>query len=159
MDKKASLQMMENAITVFFFIMLLALALIFGYSFYGKYQENKIFELRLEESANIAELLTSMPELACSQSGNFEKDCIDLDKIALLDQNKEYFFDYLGYSTISLHKLYPPGNAFTIYDNVPEGYNNVYSTVFPVQVYNATDELSDGGKNYFSYLQVKMYYD
>jgi len=149
--------MMENAITIFFFIMLLSLVMIFGYSFYGKYLENKTFELRLQESSRVAELVGSMPELACSQAGNFEKDCIDVHKITLL--NNDYFFDYFGYSTITLHKIYPEGDPIILYDNPLDDYNDAYSTVFPVQIYDAVDNLDNGGTDYFGYVQVRMYYD
>jgi len=141
--RKAQFKMFETIaiLVVFFFILIL------GLTFYASVEKKKIettsSEFKQLKEVEIAQLISYMPELECPTSLETE-NCIDLYKVLVIkdifSSKKSYYYDLLGYSTITVYDL---DKEYLIYDNPKQGsFSRMY---IPVSLYNATKKIKQFG--------------
>lgn len=109
------------AILVIFFILVL-----FGFLLYAQFQRGSLDEKKVtlagEKAVSISLQALLLPELRCSEGDNVPiKDCVDLYKLRISQQimagQYDYYFDILGFSSISVQQYYPSEETFVLYDH------------------------------------------
>lgn len=159
-NKKADIKTMESAITMFFIIVIIVMCIVIGYNFYSKYRLSKLDEIRQENTYKTALLISFMPELSCTRLNSFENNCVDIDKIPIIEGNKDYYTDLLGFSNITINVVFPDEREKTIkvYTTIPKKYTKIITSTIPVKIFNASDRYVEGDY-YFGYIMIKNYYN
>ena len=142
------MKMFESiAVLIIFFILL-----VFGFIFYSKVVKHRALvdleEKKQLESIEIAQRVSFLPELICTSGEEIENyGCIDWLKlkkaVEIMRANKEHYHDILGYTKITVKKIYPPGEELLLYNNT-FGENKMVS-IIPSLLYDATSEGSCSG--------------
>ena len=77
MNKKAQIKMLESIMVLIMFFFLVAI----GLKFYGNVQLQELQKTQSEferlDSVKIANILMTLPELACTTDNEFDGSCID----------------------------------------------------------------------------------
>jgi len=159
--KKAQIKMTENVAVLFVFFLLLAFGLIFYMGVMkstSQKDQEKDFTLK---AIRITQLITFLPEMQCSAENIVTDACFDIMKVesfsGLVKKNFLYYYDYFGFSNISVTEIYPNKRTWSIYENLPNDIENKNKLVTPVPIslYNAT---AGGSKGYsFGVLKVTVY--
>ncbi len=144
LNKKAQIRLIETvAILIVFFILLSA-----GIYFFFTYQRSSI----IQESETIIQTdivkktmsLLSLPEISCSLAqADVTKGCIDYYKASkmknIVDNNPDYYFDILQFSTLRLKIIYPesgvPQKEILLYNRTKSNYTQKTSVPLPVSVF------------------------
>lgn len=140
MNKKSQTQMMETIAVLFIFFILIA----FGFIFYANVLKGSVEITKREHSelkaVELAEIVSSLPELHCSEENIVESACVDKLKIdgassvIQSPSNRVLYFDMLGYSDISIEEVYPGNYTRSIYSNIPGDYKNRLPSYIPLSV-------------------------
>ena len=164
--RKAQVQMAES-ITA---IVIVTLLIVFGVIFYNKMQEGSIAESKKAQQAlsavDLAQRLSSLPELACSSAAAADTSCIDYHKALVFAQNinssdgffRDYYFNLFGNARIELDKIYPSSGSavdFTsllLYENNASAMQSAQPTFIPFSVMNSLDH-----ETYLGVLVVTSY--
>jgi hypothetical protein len=159
MNKKAQMKMMENIAIMIIFFLLVALGLIFYSKLGGHSAQQNIEKFAQQNAVKLAQVVSSLPEVRCSEENVPVSDCYDLLRLDMASQNtfpnnNRYYFETLGYSKISVEQIYPPiPLPIEVYDNVPTNRNYNYIPIFiPITLYNATIN-----QFHFGVLEVGLY--
>jgi len=159
--KKSQIQIGENIVIIFVFILLLVGALLF----YAKVQ-NAEFGIKKEEDSDkefvqIAQKVSFIPELRCSSENVPVDNCFDALKLDKFSDNVNSSDGYLYYendlkaSTITLEQVFPDnGRSWVLYDN-PQGKPSGIPAYIPVSIFNATD--GSLGSYYLGVLIVRVW--
>ena len=143
-------------IVFFFFIA-------FGLIFYGMIKSKTMqseHESRLESNAiELAQKVSFLSELDCSQTGIQKENCFDRYKIKafsnLLNQSAEYYFFIFGFSKIKINQIFPQQEEYIIYDRPKSSFSSAIMTPIPIVVY---DEIASKlGRYYFGVMEVTIY--
>lgn len=137
------MQMMETIAVLFIFFIMIA----FGFIFYASFMKGSVeitkreyFELKAVE---LAEVVSTLPELHCSEENIEESSCIDLLKLdgasSVMLSNRILYFDILGFSNITVEQIYPVPRTYYIYSNVPREYQNKLPSYVPISLKNPID--------------------
>jgi len=120
-NKKAQIQMGESIAILFIFFILV----VFGFVFYMNIMKGSA-KIEIEENIQlkaigIAQEVSFLPELQCSEENVRVEDCIDLMKLdaasKLLKDNSIYYYDIFEFSKIWVEEVFPN-----------EGTNGTYTT-------------------------------
>ncbi|MBW2979890.1 hypothetical protein KY360_00555 [Candidatus Woesearchaeota archaeon] len=151
--------MMETMAVLFVFFILIAL----GFVFYANMLKGSLAVSKIEQSElraiELAEKVSSLPELQCSEDNNVEGNCIDILKLSgaseVMQTNYLYYFDILGYSEITIDHIYPPGGKnYTVYSNIPLDYEDRLANYIPISIKNPGPVNKGYG---FAIMNVMMY--
>lgn len=159
LKQKKSQVYLETIAVLIVFIVIIA----FGMMFYAKVARRgvqiSIKKATSEDATKIAKMVSLMPEVTCSNRGVEKPNCYDIYKLIsmynITENNKDYYYDLLKYSDISVVIVYPDDfedNEITLYNNMLPDYKSMIETFFPVSIYNITSN-----EFYFGYLDVKVY--
>ena len=121
--------MMETiAVLAVFFILI-----ILFYTFYSNTAvdiDEEKDRTRQFEAVKVMQQVYSLVEVQCSERGVVKDGCIDLLKanaaseIMQNAENKEFYFDKLGFSRITIKQIYPEAKDIAvIYDNSLQDYS------------------------------------
>jgi hypothetical protein len=138
MKKKAQMQMMETIAILFIFFILVA----FGFIFYANMLKGSVEITKRETSelraVELAQTVSTMPELYCSEENVLETNCIDLLKIdtaaEVINNNYITYFDLFGYADISVEEVFPNNENYTIYSNKPSEYKARLPSYIPISL-------------------------
>lgn len=157
--KKSQIQIGENIAIIFIFILLVIGALVF----YTRMQRAD-FEVKKEEDSDkefvqIAQKVSFLPELRCSNENVPVENCFDLLKLVkfidLVDKNYLYYENDLKNSKITLEKIFPePHRNWTLYDN-PGDKESAIPAFIPVSIFDPTQGAL--GSHYLGVLIVQVY--
>ena len=148
-NKKAQVQIFETmGVLVIFFILIFI-----GLTFYGRMVKNDInkegYELSQLRSIAVAQRLMFFPELQCSDDSLVKENCIDRLKLdsagEIMQDNEIFYYDILEFSEISVAKIYPSDEAWTIYSRKPATFSTNFTTNVPVLIYDPVLERHDFG--------------
>ena len=156
-NKKAQIQMGESIAILFIFFILV----VFGFVFYMDIMKGSA-KIEIEENIQlkaigIAQKVSFLPELQCSEENVRVEDCIDLMKLNaasdLLKDNSIYYYDIFEFSKIWIEEVFPnEGTKWDLYNSTPTTYKNRISTFIPVSLFNPTSK-----KYNFGVLAVEVY--
>src|SRR3989338_6551 len=95
------------------------------------------------EAVKVMQQVYSLVEVQCSERGVVKDGCIDLLKanaaseIMQNAENKEFYFDKLGFSRITIKQIYPEAKDIAvIYDNSLQDYSFKDISNMPVSLYH-----------------------
>lgn len=142
MNKKSQIQMIETiSIILIFFILLLV-----GYTFYTNIFKGKV-DIEKEETIQlkaiaIAQRVSFLPELQCSEENIVIDNCIDIYKLIaaadIIKNNEIFYYDKLEFSEIKIREIYPNSNEWDLYERPLTDYTSKISTNIPISLYNPT---------------------
>ena len=158
---KAQIQMTENVIILFIFFILLIFAIVFFSKIQSGKQEVKISEDIQNRGLQIAQSISSLPELRCTKKAVTVLGCYDkanaLALQSLVEQNNQYYFDQFKYSTVSINEIFPVENdPIVIYNNKKENSSNVIPTQLPMLLCDFTVSTEKGACS-FAILNINVY--
>ena len=126
MKRKAQIQMGETIFVILVIIFLIVLAFTFVYKgeeISTHRRQTDFYEL---DSVALGQLITNLPELACSTMGTRQQSCFDKHKITAFsevlnnnpDMSMQYYFEKLVNVNITIVEVYPnEGRIWEIYVN------------------------------------------
>jgi len=155
---RGQIKMFETiGVLVVFFILLFA-----GISFYFASQTSAVEKEKRQAQDQYAYQMTlralNLPELDCSFLVTQRDNCVDIFKLNVFSkllteqQTLEQYFPEFGYSTITIQPIYPQGNAFILYNNLPNEYSQNLTNKNPILIYHPL--LDQYG---FGIMQVNVY--
>jgi len=158
--KKSQIQIGETIAILFIFFLLIVL--VFG--FYSSIQKSSFGRKNIEvnelRSVEITQRISFLPEIQCSKDNIIIDNCFDLLKLEALmgifEKNislrDDLYYDKLGYSSITIKKIYPEENTWILYENPLANSSNIFTPV-PISLYDAKTK-----KYFFAILNITYYY-
>ncbi|MFA6088892.1 MAG: hypothetical protein WC755_03435 [Candidatus Woesearchaeota archaeon] len=167
--KKGQIQTMQTV----FILIIIIIILIIGFVVFVVFKNDSAKQSQVvskeRQSIEIASYILTIPEISCSLKGDVKQNCFDGTKLISFNSNKylDYYYDYFGYSNISVKIIYPivfvnenklctktgsfpyPNcDTFNIYDNTPETWTSKEPFFIPVSIFNPiTNEYNLGIAN------------
>ena len=155
--KKSQIHMMETISVLAIFFILVILVFIF----YSRVSESNV-EIRKEESSQleaikIAQKLSSLPELQCSQQNIITENCINklnLDALSgVINQNEIHYFDMFSFSKITVIEVYPDVRELAvIYERPLDSYSSKSVIDIPISLFDPVEN-----KNSFGVMKVELF--
>ncbi len=139
---------------VFFFLVVI------GMVFYVNILKSKAATEKDEhvqlDSITVLKKALSLPELQCSRQNIITDSCIDTIKLRsaaiLMPQHKEYYFDILGFSTITVKEVYPTARDYTLYSSPLQGFTSKSASNTPISL---LDPITD--RSAFGVITIETY--
>ena len=161
-SSKGQIKMFETiAVLIIFFFLI-----VFGLAFYGM-MSAKGFQRESErllqlEAVGLAQKVSFMSELDCSQTAIQKENCFDKYKIeafagmlnSSIDAQDYYFFSF-GYATIKLRQIFPEERSYVIYEKPKKRWTTQLLTPIPIVIFDET--ASRLGTYSFGVLEVITY--
>lgn len=149
--------MIETISILIVFFMLV----VFGLIFYSKVMKGS-YAVKMEEKAQLdaiklAEKASSLPELQYSQE-NIAGEGIDIYKLRaasvemMSPENRIHYYDFLGFSTITIEEIYPEAKSYPLYDRYIDDFTDNITTNIPMTIYDPKTKT-----NAFAVMVVSMY--
>ena len=157
-NKTSQIQMLETIAVLAVFLILIMVVYVF---YFGMFKQGiKVEEGELEQlnTIKVAQRASSIPELQCSKNSITIENCIDLLKLQsipqIINENKEYYFDKLSFSRISVNEIYPEVKSLAVvYNNPLEDYSSLIVTNIPITLFDPIEN-----KNKFGVMIVETYF-
>ncbi|MEK6963978.1 MAG: hypothetical protein AABX70_06110 [Nanoarchaeota archaeon] len=165
--RKGQIEIGETIVVIFILMILIVFGLVFYYQFQStSFQQTKQRFGGLK-TVELAQVVSNMPELQCSNLKVAEVSCIDEVKAKQFANylatpgNKAFFYyrEILGTSKIRVRIVYPvdpasppEANLIVVYDN-SKGYKNAEPTFIPINLYNPIQKTYQ-----FALLEATRYY-
>jgi hypothetical protein len=170
-QKKAQVQLGENVVIMVIFFFLLIMAVVF----YAGIQKSRIatkqYQINTVALLDSKAMITSMPELLCTENNDVTESCIDIINLDVMKKYwdnikntpssaaREYYKYRFGASEITIKRFdaYKSvwASNWTLYNN-SENMNYSRVVYVPVSLYNATsDDYSFGLLEYRRYSNIR----
>ncbi len=162
--KRAQIEIGETIVVIF----ILMILIVFGLVIYYQFQANSFQQTKQRfgglKTVELAQVVSNLPELQCSNLKVAEVSCIDEIKARQFAQylstpgNKAFFYyrEVLGTSKIEIQRVYPPpsptANMIVVYDD-SKGLPNAEPTFIPINLYNPIQKTYS-----FALLKATRYY-
>ncbi len=156
----------ENVIILFIFFILLIFAVVFFTRLQATKKEQVIGADIEGRGLQIAQRVALLPELQCTKDNAIitpgcydEYSAFALDELAREGENKVYYFDLFGFSTVSIYKVFPPKEEekpLVIYNNTKEEFRAIIPTYIPITLCNFVSDVTKGQCS-FAVLKVEVY--
>jgi len=155
-NKKSQIQMMETIAVLFIFFILVLI----GFVFYAQVLKSNI-DVEKEESIqlnaiSIAQRVSFLPELQCSEENIASDNCIDLLKLdaasKIMQENEIYYYDRLLFSKVTVNEIYPNPRQWTLYDRGLNNFSNKLTTNIPISILDPINK-----KNSFGLMTVELF--
>jgi hypothetical protein len=166
-NKKAQLQIMENAFILLIIFIILVIAFIFVMSFQRAEQKDKEAEFKKLELVKKSQVLNFLPEMQCSDNNQLSPDCYDILKIesfmTQVNDDHVYYNSLLGNIKITIKRYEPspdcdcPNNdrwlkTWDIYNNPKEEDKGSLHIQYPVLLADTVNNA-----NYFGVIFLEVY--
>lgn len=161
-QKKAQLQIMENAFILLVIFIILIIAFVFVVAFQraeAKDKEKEFLQLELIKKSRI---LNFLPEMQCSDNNNLDPDCYDMFKIDSFSKTvktEDFFYKpLLGNIKITIRRFDPSPDinkwfdTWEVYDNPKPEFNGIMPIEFPVLLKDSVNNT-----NYFGVIFLGVY--
>ncbi|MFH1506302.1 MAG: hypothetical protein ABIE94_04945 [archaeon] len=159
--QKAQIQMGESIAV----IVIITIMIFFGLTFYSRVKyleiEQDTEQFNQFDAVKLANAVSNMPELLCSQQKVIDINCVDKYKIIALQDSvgegagSKAFFYYrslLGNSRITVEQLYPKKRNYTVYDNNFTAAQDTKAILIPINIYDGINDTKA-----FGVLRVEAY--
>ena len=112
------------------------------------------FETKYEESlqlkaVKIAQLVTFLPEIQCTEDNIRKENCIDIKKLEatkeIMKEEELNYFDMFGFSKITLKQIFPSFEEWELYNKALSKFSTKFYTFIPVSLYNPISRLYSYG--------------
>lgn len=153
---KSQIQIGETIAVLLVFFVLVIVALIFYTKVFKGEIESEKEELLQLNSIGIAQRITFLPELQCSEDNIIIDNCIDILKLdssqKIMKQNEAYYYDLLEFSDINVFQIYPNNASWNIYSRTIDNFKSKFVTNVPIALYNPSTR-----KNGFGILKIETF--
>ena len=161
---KAQIKMIESVFIIIIFMIILMIVIVF----FSRFQRSEVQFIRserfLKESVQLAQVFSSLPEVACTESNAVRENCIDLAKLKTMDKlsfsENLYYYDLFRFGTVTIRKIYPIVDSdydetWVIYNQTKTG-SDYFSIAIPMSLYNPDP---NSRERYFGLMEVIFYTD
>ena len=161
--KKAQIQMGETIFVTMIIILLIIIGFVFLVSFEKDEAEQKKEEFFELDTITFSQLVSSLPEITCSDLGNEEESCFDMSRLTAFDNitelekdiSIEYYFEKLGNVNITIEQIYPEPEEnegyWEIYVNyLEEGRPFGNTLMLPITLYDPVKKTNNFGVLYLT---------
>lgn len=164
---KSQIKMIESVFVIIIFMMILMIVIVFFSRFERTEAQFLRSERSLRDAVQMAQIFSSLPEVACSESNVIRENCIDLEKLETMNYLSHsdllYYYDLFRYGTVTIKKIYPTtdsdyGKRWVIYNRTKEG-SGYFTLAIPMSLYNPNPETLRRGERYFGLMEVTFYND
>lgn len=144
--RKSQMQMQETiaVLAAVFVIAIIAFSLYYNLFINAAKDEQKTgFDI---EIINIAQSISFLPELQCSNNGATSNNCVDVIKAmaaaSLINDSKHssYYFGRFGFSTVTINEAYPASAKVTLYNKTLESYSYKSAINLPILIFYPLEE-------------------
>ncbi|MBW2963899.1 hypothetical protein KY363_00425 [Candidatus Woesearchaeota archaeon] len=155
---KAQIKMGETIAIMFIFFVLLIVAAVFYMNLQRSTVTREIAEAYDLQAIQLAQTISFLPEVQCTESNVVKASCFDYYKMIGLSnvtgsaQGRMLYSREFGTSTIRLIQLYPEGPDFVLYNNSKQNFTSAPVSHIPIMLFNASSD-----KYYFGVLQITIY--
>ena len=148
---------MGETIAIIFIFMVI---MVFGSLFYARVVRSgtvvKQEESLQQKAIEVAQKVSFLPEIQCSEGNIAIENCIDIFKVDsaadIMSKNRIFYYDNFGFSSITIVKIFPDDDSWLIYENAPEKYTDQKTTFVPISLFEPrTKDFS------FGYIKVEVY--
>lgn len=154
--RKSQIHIGESIAVLFIFFILIFLGLIFYVRIYKANISLEKDEFMQLEAIKVANKVSSLPELQCSNQNIVKDNCIDIEKLNALDNiinnNEIFYFDILKFSSVSIKEIYPDVREWTLYDRSLKNFVSNSSINIPISLYEPISK-----KYSFGVMKVNSY--
>ncbi len=155
---KAQIKMIESVFIIIIFVIILMIVIVF----FARFQRSDVqftrTEQSLRDSVQMAQIFSSLPEVACTESNAIRENCIDILKLETMDSLSSselvYYYDLFRFGTVTIEQIYPEdglGRHWVIY-NVTRENAGFFSMAIPMALYDPVE-----GRNNFGIMEVRFY--
>jgi hypothetical protein len=163
-SKKAQVQTTETIAVLFIFFVLILFGLIFYFKYTAIAFKDQQRELLGARSIDTTSKVLFLPELICSRGEAQALDnCIDVMKLNRANETlqaylNDYYYDLLGYSTVTVTEIFPKSRNWILYDKPRPPQDGVEpdqeASFFIVSLRDRIPQME--GQMQFSYGYVKV---
>ena len=163
LSRRSQIQMGENVIIIFIFFILLIFAVVFFMKIQGAKTKQRIDIDVTGRGLQIAQKVAFLPEVQCTKdnaevfSGCYDEFSIKaLDAISGTKEHREYYYDLLGFSSVSVRKIFPAEEdqkPLVLYNNTKGNYTSIIVSNVPISLCN----FLENKKCSFGVLKVEVY--
>lgn len=157
--KKAQIQMMETIAVLFIFFILIVL----GFVFYGNVLKGSVANQQEQaqqlQSIELAQRVSTLAELQCSDDNIVSDNCIDVLKLEAASRiitqpaNEIYYYDRLLFSEVKVQEIYPEAtNEWILYSNPLEEFSSKIVSNIPISLRDPITK-----KHAFGVMVVELY--
>ena len=146
MDKKSQIQSMETIAIVFVFFIFVFIGIMFYMNVARSNISERIDEYKELSKIQVVQVVSSLPELQCSQDNIVEPNCLDWMKVEEATDivTDADYFDLFGFSRITIKQVFPYTYEYVFYDRLKEDEDKLAS-YFPISLFDAkTQDYSFG---------------
>lgn len=139
--------------------------------FFSRFQRSESQFMRtersLKEAVQMAQIFSSLPEVACTESNAVRENCIDIGKLDALHTLSHtqllYYYDLFRYGVVTVERIYPidedEQNSWVIYNRERpprrgSSRSSFFTTAIPMSLYNPETR-----QRYFGIMEVRYYDD
>ncbi|MGV8172154.1 MAG: hypothetical protein ACP5OA_05690 [Candidatus Woesearchaeota archaeon] len=148
--KGGQIQMGETVAVTIIVIILLVLGIVFWNKISNSNVEEVVIQSQELSVIEIANVVSDLPELQCSESGVNKAKCLDMYKIRAMNismdipEVRKYYNEYFKNSRITIMKVYPePDPAYeniTIYDAQLNNTARTLQISLPINIYDSVQD-------------------
>jgi hypothetical protein len=139
-DRKSQLKMGENIAILFIFILLVVFGMVFFFRMQTAGMQIKQQENLQLAAVQIAQRVSFLPEVRCSNENVVVANCYDALKMEfaedVIKKDETYYYDIFGFSTIWVEQVYPVEKRWLLYNNT--GDKEEMPSIFhiPISIYD-----------------------
>ncbi len=143
-QKRSQVKMGETIAILFIFFILLIVGAVFYMNISRSTMQKEIQEAYQLQAVELAQIISFLPELQCTESNVVKASCFDLYKVIGLSKVYDDPKAFLLYSReflntqIRILQVYPKEANFTIYSNPKPEFTSAPVTNIPISLYNAS---------------------
>ncbi|MBS3102043.1 hypothetical protein J4458_01185 [Candidatus Woesearchaeota archaeon] len=139
-SRKSQVHMGETIAVLLVFFILVLIGLIFYTRIIKGNIETEKEESRQLKAIEIAQRVSFLPELQCSEENIVTDNCIDIMKLdaasGIIRRNEIFYYDMLLFSNITLKEIYPEERQWDLYDRSLGNFTSKLSTNVPIALFN-----------------------
>lgn len=156
LNSKAQIQMGESIAVLMIFMILIGLGAIFMINVMsGSVEKTRGEDMQLK-AIDIAQKVSFLPELQCSEDNIVVEPCIDLLKLSastdVVTESMNDYYPILGYSTIQVKEIFPEEDEWLLYNKTYDKRSTARKINMPTALYDAPDKAYK-----FGWIEITVY--
>ncbi|MBT7903483.1 hypothetical protein HN587_06490 [Candidatus Woesearchaeota archaeon] len=150
-NNKAQVQMGETMAILFIFFILLAVGAMIYMNMQRTTFQREMAERFELQAVELAQTISFLPEIQCTEKNVVEPGCFDLFKIIALEnvskdpKNSAFYSRQLGTSLILIKQIYPFSAQWIVFNNTPEKFSDSSVFQIPISIFDASQDASTFG--------------
>lgn len=158
MHRKSQLKMFETIAVLIVFFILLTIGMAIYFTLQKSQGKQELEQQRQLRAQSIVQRMLYLPELDCNFVQSTTDNCFEFHKLKALQEVLNTpttaidYFPLFGYSTITIHLIYPTQLNIVLYRHEPGQIQRTFATQNPVIIRNTLTDT-----NAFGYVEITSY--